>query len=116
MCADHRARTFPVDIQIADEESIASLLDLLPIVRVNRACQTVLSVVRQLERVIEVFRLRDRQHRAENLFLKYASASVYVRYNGRLKEISFSRCLATARDQAAFLLALLDIPCDAFLR
>src|SRR5437660_8444676 len=63
--ADERARALAVEVEVADVELAPRALQLLAVVRVDRARQTVLRVVRYPKRVVEVVRTDARKDGAE---------------------------------------------------
>ena len=76
---------------------------------VDRAGQAVLGVVGDRQRVVEVLRLDHGQHRSEDLFLREACHRVDIGDHGGLDEVAVARRALAAGDQAAFLLADLDV-------
>src|SRR5439155_21226950 len=74
MSARERSGAFPVDVQVADVEPPSRLLDAVPISCEDRTGQAELRVVRDVERVAEVARADDREHRPEDLLLRNARA------------------------------------------
>src|SRR5205814_8174209 len=70
MHADEGAGAFAIHVEIADKKFFLGALDLFRIVGEDRAGESERRVVRDEERVIEIFRFDDREHRSENLFLR----------------------------------------------
>ena len=58
------------------------------LLRIDRARQTVERIVRHLQRVLEIASLADRQHRAEDLLLKYARLGVDIGNHSGRNEIA----------------------------
>ena len=115
--ADHRARALAVEVQVADEEPLARLLELVAGCsrRPRRSGRTAESFA-SCERVVEVVGLRDREHRAEDLFLEDAGLGVDVGDDGRLDEVAVALGGLAAGDEPAFLLADLDVVEDRLRR
>src|SRR5437773_7844448 len=74
MGARERSGAFPVDVQVADVEPPSRLLDAVAISCEDRTGQAELRAVRDVERVGEVARADDREHRPEDLLLRDARA------------------------------------------
>ena len=86
------------------------------VLRVHRARQPVFAVVGEFERMLEVARLGDREHRAEDLFLEDARAAIDVGDHGRLDVVAVARRRPAAREQPPFVLPGLDVVEDRLLR
>jgi len=67
--AHHRSRTLAVQVEVADVELAHGAIQFLARTGVDGAGQTELGIVGDFEGVIEIARLDDDQHRAEDLFL-----------------------------------------------
>ena len=115
MSSHHRARAFPVDVQISNEKLLSCLLDLRPVVSVYGARQSIFAVVGQLQSVIEIPRLRNRQHRPENLFLKQPVRRFDIGNHRRPDEISFVLQRFSTRHQTPFQLSRLNVFQNRFL-
>ena len=108
-CADHGTGTFAVDVEIAHEKLIASLLDLLRILAENSAGQSVFGIVGQLQRMLEIARLGHRQHRNENLLLEETRLGVDIGDHRWLDKISVSRSRRATSHQPPFFFPDLNI-------
>ena len=69
MRADHGAGALAINVQVSHVELADSAIDLVLRAGVDRAGQAEFGVVGNLEGVVEVLRLDDGQHGAENFFL-----------------------------------------------
>src|ERR671933_1548511 len=113
VCADERARALAVEVEVADVELAARALQLLAVVRVDRAGQAVLRVVGDPDGLVEVARADAGEDGAENLLLLDAVAGLHVGDDGRLDEVPLLAVAAAARDEAAaVLLPPLDVLVD----
>src|SRR5437763_3050393 len=111
--ADERARALAVEVEVADVELAARALQLLAVVRVDRARQSVLRVVGDPKRVVEVIRTDAGEDGAKNLLLLDAVAGFYVGDDCRLDEEALLAVASAARDDATAVgLALLDVVVD----
>src|SRR5207237_8927304 len=108
MGARERAGAFPVDVQVADVEALARLLDAIRDGGEDCAREAELRVVRDVERVVEVTRADDREHRPEDLLLRDARAWADVVEDRRLDVIAaFTR--TTAEHERALRAADVDV-------
>src|ERR1043165_6950240 len=111
--ADERACALAVEVEVADVELAARALQLLAVVRVDRAGQAVLRVVGDAERVVEVVRADAGEDGAEDFFLLDAVAGLHVGDDGRLDEEALLAVAAASRhDAPAVRFALLDVVVD----
>ena len=69
MRSDNCARTFAIDVKIADVEFLNRAVNLLLRIRIDRPGEAEFGVVRNFQCVIKVLGLDDRQHRAKDFFL-----------------------------------------------
>src|SRR5437016_12004486 len=70
MRSNHGPGALAIDIQIPNMELTFDEFDLVAGVGINRSGQSILGVVRNRQRFLEVLCLDHRQHRAEYLFLR----------------------------------------------
>src|SRR5579885_1293060 len=116
MRPNHRAGALPVYVKVADVKSFTGLLDLVAIPGVYSPRQSVLSGVREFERLIEILRFRDRQHGPKDFFLKNAGARRDIGNDGRLDEVAVAFNRSAATHQPAFGPAYLDVVENRTLR
>src|ERR1043166_3095830 len=116
MDADQRAGALAVQIQIADEELLTGALELLLVVGEDGAGEAELRVVRDPQRVFEVLRFADREHRTEDLFLRDRRLRVDVGDDGRLDEVALLVAHVAAGDETSLTLAALDVLLDLLHR
>src|SRR5438067_3407850 len=108
MGARERSGAFSVDVQVADVEPPSRLLDAVAISCEDRTGQAELRAVRDVERVVEVTRADDREHRPEDLLLRDACARADVVEDRRLDVIAaFTR--TTAEHERALRAADVDV-------
>src|SRR5215469_500694 len=88
MRAHDRTRALAIDVQIADVELTLGILDLVRRQRISRTRESELGVVGDFDTVLEVARLDDGEHRAEDLFLRNGRFGTYIRDDGRLHEVA----------------------------
>src|SRR5262249_6546316 len=103
-----------IDVQIADVEFAFRALDAFAIAGIEGAGQTVVGVVGDRERVVNVFGFDDGDHRSEDLFLGDAGFRVNVGYDRWRNEPAFAGQIMPSApgDDAAFLLADLYVLVD----
>src|SRR5688572_8010673 len=113
MHAHQSAGALPVQVQIANMKLASRALELLFVRAVDGAGQSILSVVRNLERVVVVRRLDYRQHRSEDFFLFNRRAWFHISNNRRLDEEALLAIRATTGEYpTALALTLLDVGVD----
>ena len=112
------ARAFAIDVEIADVEFAFGNFDLLARAGINRAGEAELSIIGDFEPVLEVPRLDDRQHRAENLLLLQLRLRLNVGDHSWLDEEPFAgfSCALAAGNEATFPFPNLDVVEDRFHR
>src|SRR3954449_258153 len=69
MHTNERARALTIQIQVPDMKLSTRALEFRLVIAVNRARQTKLRIVRDLERVVVILRLDHGEHWPEDLFL-----------------------------------------------
>src|SRR6185369_11392239 len=117
MHTNKRAGALTIQIQVPDMKLFARAIQLRFVSAVNRACQTKLRVVRDLERVVVVLGLDDREHWSKDLFLLDRRARLDVRDDSRLDEEALL-AIGTAADQnaPAFALPFFNVSVDRLER
>src|ERR1044072_5215862 len=110
MNANQRAGTLAVEIKIADVKFPARAFELFLVHTVDRASQSELGIIRNLQRVVIILRFDDRQHRTKYFFLFDRRARLHIGNHGWLNEEPlFAVGTAAAYHSAAFALALFDV-------
>ena len=110
MRAHHRAGAFAVKVQIPNVIFAPRDVQLLPVGRVDGACQAVFGVVGHLQPLLEVSNLDERQHRPKDLLLGHAGIGRNLRKDCGLKEIAaFDLWRLAAGNQPAFFFAGFNI-------
>src|SRR6185369_13118367 len=100
MHPNKRAGALTIQIQVPDMKLSARAIQLRFVITVNRARQTKLRVVRDLERVVVVLGLDDREHWSKDLFLLDRRTRLHVCDHGRLDEEALL-AIGTATNQNA---------------
>ena len=88
MHTNQRAGAFAIQIKISDMKLSTRSLQFRFVRAVNRASQTKLRIVRDVQRIVVILSLDDRQHWSKDLFLLDRVRPVYVSDHGRLDEES----------------------------
>ena len=104
-----RPGALAVQIEIADVKLLGGFFQLVTVLGVHGAGETVLGIVRDLERFIEVFGLDHGKHGTEDLLLGDFSRGGNIRDHGRFDEITIAGNLTAAAHQASFLLPVFHI-------
>jgi hypothetical protein len=84
-------------------------IDLLGILRIDRAGQSEFRVVCHRQSVIKIFCFSHGEHRTKKFFLKTARLRADVRNHGRLNKMSVGAGTLAAGHQTSSLCALLDV-------
>src|SRR6185437_12687468 len=117
MRADHGAGALAVEVEIAHLEGASGVVEFAAVRGVDRAGETVLGVVRDVERFFVIFYTNDGEHRAKDFFLRDARGGRDIRYDGGLDVVApvFLDALPAGED-AAFAFADIDVIEDALHR
>src|SRR6185369_5031395 len=117
MHTNKRAGALTIQIQIPDVKLFARAIQLRFVSAVNRARQTKLRVVRDLERVVVVLSLDDREHWSKDLLLLDRRARLHISDYSRLNEEALL-AIGTAADQNAptFTLPFFNVRVDRLER
>src|SRR6266404_5633847 len=112
----HCAGALPIQVQIADVKRLFGFLDFFRILRVHRAGQSKLRIVRNFQRLVVIFRLDHRQHRAKHFFLRQPRMRIHIGNNRRLEEEAVTGSSLPARQQLPFFLSDFDVIQNRFHR
>src|SRR5713226_5124217 len=112
----HCAGALPIQVQIAHVKRLFGFLDFLRILRVHRAGQSKLRIVRNFQRLVVSFRLDHRQHRAKHFFLRQPRMGIHVPNNRRLEEETVTGSSLPAGQQLPFFLSDFDVIQNRFHR
>src|SRR5579883_2323659 len=102
MRADHCPGALAIEVESANVEDAAGMVELLAVVGVDGAGQSVFGVIRDGQSFVVVFCFDYGEYRPEDFFLSNASVGRYIGEDSRLNVIAAFGSLdgTAARDQA----------------
>ena len=93
MSAHQRTRAFPIQIEVAHEELFRSLLQFVPVLRIDGPRQPVIRVIGDGQRFIKTPSANYREDRAEDFLLGNARSGRNIRDDGWLDKVARPRRL-----------------------